>query len=320
MKIVPLTSQPSSEMITCGSRRRSIATTRHKTRSTAFQGRRERGSERQRSKDNRWPSAVRLASGSPRRYGQHVVGSDFTEEDHFGYGADLFPTTSWGGIDRARDRSLPALSHLCEQYHPPLLIYLRRRGLGPDEAADLAQGFFTHLLEREFLAGVGPGQGRFRAFLIACLQNFLRDDAARARALKRGGNVPHVSLSLNARGRELVEHLAVGDLPPDLAYERAWAQRLFGAALDSWRQEQIRRHGEYVTEAIEQVMYRDTDAPAFQELADHLGVSRDAVKMKALRLRQRLAWWIRHEVRETLAEGEDVEEELRHLIRMLKSP
>lgn len=235
-----------------------------------------------------------------------------------GDGTDLFPTTIWGGIHQAQEHSPPALDRLCAQYHPPLLIYLRRRGIGPHEAADLVQGFFAHLLSREFLVGLRPGKGRFRAFLIASLLNFMRDEGDHSRARKRGGDVPHVSLSEEGPGTPWEERLACSDLAPDLAYERAWAETVLETALENWRTEQTAVRGEVVVQAIEQVMYRDPEALAYQELADQLGVSRDAIKMAAMRLRQRLAWWIRNEVEQTLAESEDLEDELHHLIRVLK--
>ena len=41
----------------------------------------------------------------------------------------------------------PALGELCRIYWYPLYAYIRRRGRTPEEAQDLTQGFFLHLLE-----------------------------------------------------------------------------------------------------------------------------------------------------------------------------
>ncbi len=80
---------------------------------------------------------------------------------------------------RAR-KSLP-------DYWPPLYAYVRRRGYLPEDAQDLTQAFFARLLERNAVASVAPGKGRFRSFLLTSLNHFLADEWDKARALKRGG-------------------------------------------------------------------------------------------------------------------------------------
>jgi len=116
-------------------------------------------------------------------------------------GSDLFPTTLWGDIRDAQGRSTPALARLCERYRQPLFVYLQRRGLDYHTASDLVQGFFAHLLEREFLVGLDPDKGRFRAFLLQSLQNYLADKWDEARAWKRGGRVQHVHQTNAGTGR-----------------------------------------------------------------------------------------------------------------------
>ena len=54
--------------------------------------------------------------------------------------------------------------------------------------------FFARLLEKDLLAAVNQQKGKFRSFLLACCKNFLANERDRARALKRGGNQPPISL------------------------------------------------------------------------------------------------------------------------------
>ena len=77
-----------------------------------------------------------------------------------------------------------ALAELCRLYWYPLYIFARRRGHSPDDAQDLTQGFFLHLLEHRALTGVDRLKGRFRSFLLASFQNHLSDTVDRARRLK----------------------------------------------------------------------------------------------------------------------------------------
>jgi hypothetical protein len=82
-----------------------------------------------------------------------------------------FPTTRWSQVVAAGDRAGPAardaLAELCSAYWYPLYAFVRRKGHPPDEAADLVQGTFLTLLDRDGLAAVAPERGRFRSFLMA---------------------------------------------------------------------------------------------------------------------------------------------------------
>lgn len=92
----------------------------------------------------------------------------------------LFATTHWSVVltaGRARSpQSAEALEDLCRTYWYPLYAYVRRRGYSVEDAQDLTQAFFAHLLSRDFLGGVGPEKGRFRSFLLACLKHYLADE------------------------------------------------------------------------------------------------------------------------------------------------
>ena len=102
-----------------------------------------------------------------------------------------FPTTHWSRVVAAGDRADPAahqaLAELCAAYWYPLYAFVRRKGHPPDEAADLVQGTFVNLLDRNGLAAVTPERGRFRSFLMASCNHHLADCRERDRAVKRGG-------------------------------------------------------------------------------------------------------------------------------------
>jgi RNA polymerase sigma-70 factor (ECF subfamily) len=58
-----------------------------------------------------------------------------------GTGAGLFVTTHWSVVLAAGQQESPqateALEKLCRTYWYPLYVYVRRRGYGPEDAADL---------------------------------------------------------------------------------------------------------------------------------------------------------------------------------------
>src|SRR5260370_38810495 len=112
-----------------------------------------------------------------------------------------FATTHWSVVMQAgapdSPRALEALEKLCRAYWLPLYTYVRRQGYGSHDAQDLTQGFFVRLLRMNSFAGVSPGKGKFRTFLLAALHHFLSDDRDRARAEKRGGGQAIISTGEN---------------------------------------------------------------------------------------------------------------------------
>ncbi len=74
-----------------------------------------------------------------------------TAEGHGG----LFATTHWSLVLAAGDLASPkasaALETLCRSYWYPLYAYLRRSGHQPQDAEDVVQGFFVHLLRLRLL-------------------------------------------------------------------------------------------------------------------------------------------------------------------------
>ena len=66
-----------------------------------------------------------------------------------------------------------ALEKICRTYWRPIYSFLRRQGIGPEEAEDLTQGFFELILERRDLDAVRKEKGRLRSYLLASLKNFL---------------------------------------------------------------------------------------------------------------------------------------------------
>ena len=113
-----------------------------------------------------------------------------------------------------------ALSSLCQTYWYPLYAYLRRRGLDPEDARDLTQGFLTSLIERQDFEGLRQDRGRFRAFLLASLKHYLSNWSARERTQKRGGGWQMVPLE-NAEGQYVVE--PADHATPETLFERRWA-------------------------------------------------------------------------------------------------
>ncbi len=144
-------------------------------------------------------------------------------------------TTCWTMVRNAAagndTRSRQALSTVCESYWFPLYAFIRRSGRSMQDAEDLTQDFFAHLLRGKILAGADPGKGRFRTYLLRCLQNFMADQRDRAGAQKRGGGAIPVSFDA-ARAEERYAAEPADDLTPDRIYQMRWAMTVIESSLE----------------------------------------------------------------------------------------
>src|SRR5689334_773328 len=113
-------------------------------------------------------------------------------------GPGCFEATHWSMVLQAAQSQAPggptALAELCTNYWQPLYAFARHRGQPPEDAKDLVQGFFEHLIGHRALTSVDPAKGRFRSFLLAAFQNFMVAEARRARREKRGGHIERIRL------------------------------------------------------------------------------------------------------------------------------
>ena len=148
-------------------------------------------------------------------------------------GADRFHITRWSVVVLSAQSQVSscqeAFAELCRLYRRPLYAFIRHRGHSPEDAQDLAQGFFLHLAERKTLSRVDRSKGKFRSFLLASLQNYLSHEAERAGCLKRGGKSEVLSLDLEGAevryGMEQVEALT-----PAKIVDARWAMVFLGEA------------------------------------------------------------------------------------------
>jgi RNA polymerase sigma-70 factor (ECF subfamily) len=231
-----------------------------------------------------------------------------------------FDTTRWSIVLAARDgtgeSAQRALSWLCEAYWYPVYAFVRRRGHDPDEAADLTQGYFTRLLEKDYLDDVRPELGRFRSFLLKSVQHYLSNERDRARAHKRGGGRDPVSLDgLDAERRLALEPR--DDRTPESFFEQLWATSLLERALDSLKAEATAKgrigHFELLAPFLTQAA-----GASYQEVAAELRVSESAVKVAVHRLRRRFGELLREEIAATVREPGEVDSEIRHLFAVLE--
>jgi RNA polymerase sigma factor (sigma-70 family) len=243
-------------------------------------------------------------------------------EEHFspvGGDAVRFATTHWSVVLCAGDSQAPesaeALEKLCRAYWYPLYAYVRRQGYPPETAQDLTQEFFSRLLEKKQLRTADPERGRFRSFLLTVLKRLLVTEWRRENRQKRGGDAVVFSLDeQEAEGRYLLE--PADQATPERIFERRWAETVLDRVL-ARLEEEYRRHALGFGN-LQPYLVEDKGAAPFAQAASRLGVTESALKAVVYRLRCRYGEIFREEIAHTVERPEDVEEEIRHLLGVLR--
>jgi RNA polymerase sigma-70 factor (ECF subfamily) len=226
-----------------------------------------------------------------------------------------FQTTRWSLIAAAAGitaQAPAALEELCKTYWAPVYSYVRQHGHSWADAQDLAQGFFTSLLQRNDLASVDRRRGRFRNWLLGALKNFLSKHWRHEHAQKRGGGIVVVSIDELAAGGGNPDE-PTDPFTPEQLYDRRWALDLLSRALDRLEREyEAEGHGERFTQLRDFLVGNE---PSYEELASRLGSSTpSALRVEVYRLRRRCRDLVRREIADTVERSADVEDELRYLL------
>jgi DNA-directed RNA polymerase specialized sigma24 family protein len=248
------------------------------------------------------------------------MASDSEDSTQHSDQAGLFATTHWSVVLHAKEDSFTALSALCATYRRPLIVWLRSRGFAPTDAEDIVHGCLQQLLRRDFLQNVGSEKGRFRTFLLSCLKNYLQDEYKKGAAGKRGGGQANLSLDQTDPEGKPIDAPGSPQAGPDWEYDRAWAQAVLTNALRRLSVECARQGHAAMFSLLEPVLFCDKTASPYRQIGARLGLSEDAVKTAAYRIRVRLKGLIREEVRQTMGNQEDWKQEVRYLIQLFGQP
>jgi RNA polymerase sigma factor (sigma-70 family) len=233
-----------------------------------------------------------------------------------------FATTRWTVVNAAGGtgdgRASAALAELCEIYWPPLYGYLRGRGYRAEEAQDLTQGFFARLLETQAIRSADPARGRFRAFLLTALKRYVINEYERGAAARRGGRQVHFQLDFAGAERAFAAERRHEETP-DRLFDRKWAAIVLERALERLRDEYAASGKADVARALLPYLTDSTDLQPYRAVAADLELSEGAVKVAVHRLRQRYGAMLRAEVAETVAGDQEIDAELRELLRAVST-
>ena len=236
-------------------------------------------------------------------------------------GAVAFATTHWSLVLEAQGESpvaQEALEKLCRIYWRPIHGFLRRQGLGQEEAEDLTQGFFALLLERRDLSAVRREKGRLRSYLLTALKHFLADERRRAMAIKRGKGQRLIPLE-ELRADQSTDMEPADTLTAERIYERRWASTVLERVLTLLQDEYAATGKAELFDSLTQLLADEPGTPSQADIAARFGMTENAVTQAFHRFRRRYQLLLRQEIAHTVATPGDIEDELRHLIAVVRA-
>lgn len=233
-----------------------------------------------------------------------------------------FKTTQWNvvlaaghGPDGAAES---ALEEVCRAYWFPLYAFVRRYGHSPEDAQDLTQEFFARFLGKNYFARADRRRGKFRTFLLASLKHFLTEEWRRGSRQKRGGGQALIAWDeLDAERRYAAAPGAV--TPPDLAFERDWAEALLQKVLDQLHADCASTGRREMYEQLLQFLWGPGANVSYAQIGERLHMNEGTVKVAVHRLRRRFRDLLREELSRNVASPSEVDDELRHILKVFSS-
>ena len=231
-----------------------------------------------------------------------------------------FPETRWSLVfSAAREPSVAsaaAIESICRAYWFPLYAFARRSGRSPHDAQDLTQEFFLRLLEKRWLDSADRDKGRLRTFLIAAMKRLMAKERRYVSAQKRGGEHTFVDFDAqSAEGRYAEDPSS--SLSASDVFDRQWAVTLLDLTME-------RLKGEFASagklrdfEVIKPCLMVARGGIDYAAISRELGASEGTARVAIHRLRKRFRRLYRQEITQTLSQESDLDEEMRHLSRVL---
>jgi RNA polymerase sigma factor (sigma-70 family) len=243
----------------------------------------------------------------------------WTEDTDIGGEAVAFPRTPASAVlgvraddPVARGR---AFATLVAAYWKPVYKHLRLRfRKGNEDAKDLTQAFFANALERGAFSAFATDRGRFRTFVRACLRNFVLNEEAAGKRLKRGG-AADLSVDFDAAELELS-----ADDDPEALFDRDLVRTLESLAVRELEGELAARGKQIYFDLFSRYYLADEEErPTYAALAEETGLKATDVTNHLAFTRKRLRAITLTKLREITASEDEFRDEARELLGVPES-
>lgn len=202
-----------------------------------------------------------------------------------------------------------AMNDICQTYWQPLHHFALSLGCNHEDAEDCVQGFLAKSAENGFFALADPEKGRIRSYLLIAFKRYIYDIWKKGRALKRGGGSKIAPLN-SYHQQEIAEE-------PSLAFDQQWALAVIVTAKKSLEIRYCNIGKESYFSELEGCLDGSALADT-TKTAKNLNISTATLKTVVFRIRQRFGEEVRKAVMETVANENDIDDEIRWLITVLK--
>lgn len=231
-----------------------------------------------------------------------------------------FAPTSWSLVRLAMDgngaEAKRATAELCQLYWFPLYAFARQSDHSQADAEDLTQSFFATIFAKDLFRKADARRGKMRTFLLSSFRNWIADTNKINHAAKRGGGDATLSLDLLDAEEWYTDQRHPGE-SAEAMYDRQWALTILDAAVSrlAERWQSRKKEGEFTV--LRRFLTEEADAEVYAEAATELNSTPNAVRVAVHRLRQRFSEILQDEVRQSIGDDSDADEELRYLLSAL---
>ena len=244
---------------------------------------------------------------------------EMDKDTELGGPARAFPLTGLTLVARLRDGDAScrraAISAIISAYWKPVYKYIRIRWHASNEdSKDWTQEFFANALSRDYLQRYDPARARFRTYLRTCIDGFVANQLKSATRLKRGGQLPDLSLECEIAEGELRNAAQQDCSDPEQLFHREWVRNLFQMAVEDLREACQSSGRELAFAAFSRY---DLDPPAnrltYEQLAGELDITAIQVTNYLASARRQFRELILERLRHVCASEDEYRMEARHL-------
>ena len=245
------------------------------------------------------------------------------DQTNMGGEIETFLTTHWSLIENIQseeDKNQALISLLLERYWKPVYCYLRRKGYDNEQAKDRTQGFFHEIvLNRSLLQRADQSKGRFRAFLLHALDQYLINETVRERAKKQFPKGRMISFEVND---VLTLPQLISSMTPEDCYNYTWLSSLLERVLEevktNCQSDGLDLHWDVFYKRVVTPILEDSPSPSLKELCEKYGIEDEKkASNMIITVKRRFQTVIRKHVRDTVANEDDVEDEVQELFQYL---
>jgi DNA-directed RNA polymerase specialized sigma24 family protein len=237
-----------------------------------------------------------------------------------------FRTTCWYDIEQVKksDRKIQrdVIEKLIHAYWKPVYCYLRYKGRSNELAKDLTQGFFESVvLENKLFIKADKAKGRFRAYLLTALDNYVANEHRRKIAKKKS---PEGELLYIEELEQISDAEVLSEMTPDKMFYYTWASKMLDESINKVKDELCfsgkEKHWEVFYRKVLGPIFDDTSSLTLSEICNEVEIeSESKASNMIVTVKRRFAKAINRTLRNYTSSDEEAREEFNQLKTILSN-